>query len=185
MPGFGLIPGRQDQIAGPTRIAETIHIGVQSHHQRILRALDNAFPAIFRTGRPYTTVILRPQHVFIAFRLNVNTIGTNLGTPPAGNAGGESVNPVFAHGVPVAVWSGKNLPLHVLLRPVTMSRLRLDLFNLNFCDSCCHAITCAKNEAVCFMPLQGSRIGNSRAWCRFVPSYSVALIQEEQSCNGS
>jgi len=146
---FRFMPCGQDQVAGPTGIAEAIHVWIKPHYKRLLGTLTDAIAAALRTGWADASIILRPQHVLVAFRLDVDSETANLRAPAAGYASRKPVDPVFAYRIAIAIRDRTDFSFDYLLWPVAMPRLGLNLFlNLNFCNSCRHAPTCAKKEQV-------------------------------------
>ncbi len=103
MPGGGLMPGGEDQIARPARIAHALGTGVGAQDEGLLRALGDAGLVALGALGADAEVVLRAQGERVAFGLDVHAVLADLHAVPAGLAAGQTVDLVLAEDVAVAI----------------------------------------------------------------------------------
>ena len=121
VPGSGLVPGGEDQIARPARVAHALGGGVRPHAEGLVRALGDAGLGGFGALRPDAEMIERAQRELVPGGLAVHAVPAHLGAMPAGLASRQALHLVFAQGVAVAVGRGLDLPRHGFLGPVAVA----------------------------------------------------------------
>ncbi len=141
--GGGLMPGGQDQIAGPARVAHAFGAGVPPHGESLLGALGHAVVIRLRAVRPDAQVVLRPQREGVAVGLDVYPVRAEFDALAARGARGQAVDLVLADGVAVAVGRGVNGASDALVHLRELRRLNSNL-GLNGYLGCRHASTCCR-----------------------------------------